>query len=279
MICVFELKALIYLCDTRYLFGVIFLYMFLFLTEDTNDHLPQSSNLAQTNVIHNDLTPVNRNRAATTGVIVNTPAAATNTTTNNINTDSITSTTSTTTNTTTTTDNNSPRLFNNFSNSKQLPQAQSPKVTSPPVVADRPPPGSPAKPKRTSGSHSSVPDSSVVSTQSPRMSSQSPKPAGARGVQFGVVETIPDQEDSYPAEPPPVIPKKPLVPARNSMSPPATSSSSPAVKNIPPSDKGYYVFSPDDDESSSEGDYDEDETVIGEGFIQYLLVVNIFALF
>ena len=243
----------------------------LFLTEDTNDNIPQSSNLAQTNVIHNNLTPVNRNRAASTGVIVNTPAAATNTTNNNINSDDVTSTTSTTANTTTT-DSNSPRLFNNFSNSKPHARAQSPKVTSPPVVADRPPPGSPAKPKKTSGSHSSVPNSPIVSAQSPRMSSQSPKPTGARGVQFGTIETIPDQEDSYPTEPPPVIPKKPVIPARNSMSPPATSSSSPAVKNIPPSDKGYYVFSPDDDESSSEGDYDEDETVIGEGFYNSCLL-------
>lgn len=222
-------------------------------------------------MIHNDLTPVNRNRAVTAGVI-NTPAAAT--ATNNINTDNITSTTSTAT-TTTTTDNNSPRLFNNFSNSKPLPRAQSPKVTSPPVGVERLPPGSPGKPKRTSGNHTSVPDSPRVPVQSPRVSSQSPKPAAARGVQFGAVETIPDEEDDYPAEPPPIIPKKPLIPARNSLSPPATKTS-PPVKNVPPSssDQGYYLFSPDDDESSSEGDYDEEETVIGAGKLDQFSITH-----
>ena len=221
-------------------------------------------------MIHNDLTPVNRVRAATAGVVVNTPAAATTTTTNNIDINTITNTTTTAPTTSTSMENNTPRLFNNFSNSKPHLRAQSPKVTSPTVAADKPPPVSPAKPKRTSGNHTGVPESPRVPVQSPKVSSQSPKPTGVRGVQFGAVETIPrENEDSYPAEPPPVVPKKPLIPARNSVSPPTSSVSSPHTNNIPPvtssSDQGYYVFSPDDDESSSEGDYDEDETTIAAG--------------
>ena len=242
----------------------------MYFAEDSNDHLPQSSNLAapHANVIHNDLTPVNRVRAATTGV-VNTPSAAT-TTTNNIDTNTITNTTTAAATTSTTMENNNPRLFNNFSNSKPLSRAQSPKVSSPTVAADKPPPVSPHKPKRTSGNHTGVPESPRIPVQSPRNSSQSPKPAVARGVQFGTVETIPSKnEDSYPAEPPPVVPRKPVIPSRNSVSPPTSAVSSPPTNNIPPvtssSDQGYYVFSPDDDESSSEGDYDEDETVIGAG--------------
>jgi len=245
------------------IFFVYFLWCFDFLTEDSNDHLPQSSDLAQShnNVIHNDLAPVNRNRAATTGVIVNTPAA--NTTTN-INTTN--STTTTTTNSTTTKDNDSPRLFNNVSNSKPFNRAQSPKIKSPPVVPERPPPASPAKPKRTSGNHTSGSESPRVPVQSPRVSSQSPKPAVTHGVKFGAVETIPDDDD-YPMEPP-ALPKKPPIPARNSLSPPLPNTS-PGAKTTPPAsssnDQGYYVFSPDDDESSSEGDYDEDETAVGAG--------------
>lgn len=214
---------------------------------------------------------MNRNRAATTGV-VNTPSAATNAT-NNINTDSITTSTVAAT-TASTPENKSSRLFNNFSNSKPLVRAQSPKVTSPPAVAEKPPPGSPAKAKRTSGNHTGVPDSPRVPVQSPRVSSQSPKPPVARGVQFGVVETIPDEAVSYPPEPPPLVPKKPLIPSRNSMSPPAPNSSSPAVKNAAAtsSDQGYYLFSPDDDESSSEGDYDEDETAIGAGTLKLFAI-------
>lgn len=229
--------------------------MFDSLAEDTNDHLPQSSDLAQShnNVIHNDLTPTNRNRAATTGVIVNTPSANTNINTANV--------------TTTTKDNDSPQLFNNFSNSKPLNHAQSPKVKSPPAVPEKPSPASPAKPKRTSGSHTSGPESPRVPVQSPRVSSQSPKPAGTHGVKFGAVETIPTEDDNYPVELP-TIPKKPPIPVRNSLSPPLPNAS-PATKNVPPvtssSDQGYYLFSPDDDESSSEGDYDEEEAAIGAG--------------
>ena len=94
-----------------------------------------------------------------------------------------------------------------------------------------------------------------------------------------MVETIlgQDEDDNYPDKPPPVISKEPPVPSHNSMSPPAPNVSSPPNKSIPvtsSSDQGYYLFSPDDDESSSEGDYDEDETVIGAGDIikhtQYL---------
>ena len=218
---------------------------------------------------------MNRVRAATTGV-VSTPAAATTTTANNIDTNTVTNMTTTAATTSTTMENNNPRMFNNFANSKPLPRAQSPKVSSPTVAADKPPPVSPLKPKRTSGNHTGVPESPRVRVQSPRNSSQSPKPPVARGVQFGVVETIPDEnEDSYPAEPPPVLPRKPLIPSRNSVSPPTSNISSPPTNNIPSSsDQGYYVFSPDDDESSSEGDYDEEESAIGAGTI-----LNIFYLY
>ena len=233
------------------------------LTEDVNDHLPQS-NLApsHTNVIHNDLTPVNRTRAVTAGVMVNNPPTAT-TTINNI--------TNTTTNATAT-DNNSPRLFNNFSNSQSIPHAHSPKVKSPPIIAEKLPPPSPAKPKRTSGSHTGVADIPRAPVQSPRVSSQSPNVAAAQhGVRFGVVETIPrgnEEDDETPVEPP-VVPKKPPVPPRSSLSPPAPNTS-PNAKNV--GDPKYLIFSPDDDESSSEGDYDEDETEIGTGELTHTTI-------
>jgi len=204
------------------------------------DVFPQSSDANQStnNVVHNnlhDIPPVNRGRSATTGGLVNAPPAASTTVENN----------------------NSPRLYNNFSNSQPSPKTvRSPKLKSPPIVPDKPP-NSPAKLKRISGSNTNSPDSPKVMPHSP----VTPSGGTPRGVQFGAIETIPDEVRSFPSEPP-AVPKKPV--GRNSLSPVATSGGggTPTItKSVAPSsgDPAYYVFSPDDDESSSEGDYDEDE--------------------
>lgn len=202
-----------------------------------DDVAPRSSSDASNNVVHNnlhDIPPVNRGRSATTGGLGNTPPTAT-------------------------VENNSPRLYNNFSNPQPSPKTvHSPKLKSPPIVPERPP-TSPAKLKRISGSNTNSPDSPKVTPHSPSTSSS----GTPRGVQFGAVETIPDEVKSFPSEPP-AVPKKPLAPARNSLSPvatggagtPTTTTKTPSVSTTDPA---YYVFSPDDDESSSEGDYDEDD--------------------
>jgi len=204
-----------------------------------DDVFPRSSDAIQStnNVVHNnlhDIPPVNRGRSATTGGLINSPPTASATVENN----------------------SSPRLYNNFSNPQPSPKTvQSPKLKSPPIVPEKPP-SSPAKLKRISGGNTNSPDSPKVMPHSPSISSG----GTPRGVQFGVVETIPDEVRSFPSEPP-AVPKKPV--ARNSLSPVATAGSGTptTTKNVAPStgDPAYYVFSPDDDESSSEGDYDEDE--------------------
>ncbi|XP_065891283.1 phosphatase and actin regulator 1-like isoform X2 [Dysidea avara] len=209
-----------------------------------DDVFPRSSDAIQNtnNVVHNnlhDIPPANRGRSATTGGLVNSPPTASTTVENS----------------------GSPRLYNNFSNPQPSPRTvQSPKLKSPPIVPEKPP-NSPAKLKRISGNNTNSPDSPKVMPHSPSTSSG----GASRGVQFGAVETIPDEVRSFPSEPP-AVPKKP---ARNSLSPVTTGGGGTptATKNVTTStsDPAYYVFSPDDDESSSEGDYDEDEPNSADG--------------